>query len=271
MGIFLTPACLPFRENCRCHRSGWLGMVKKIAFAWVAVSLLAGCSLFGEFAPAEDQGYFEPKSAAAQDPYWQRFYELEQEIARLKAKLGEPSTPVAAQANPQASESVADDFLARLRQKADQAVKVIDKAIASIDQLPAQQPSQDPAPSHEVDYAVTEISPQVAVAGSVQRNREGDVVTQVTYTQSRQPQYNYSLVYIYPEPKPWNDMWDKLEAANEQDKWRGSNPDKPSYFIYVGAYLHEGDAVKRHDSLVTILGEGPQVRTNVQSAALAAN
>jgi len=246
-------------------------MVKKIAFVGVAVGLLAGCSLFGEFVPTEDQGYFQPKSAATQDPYWQRFYELEQEIARLKAKMGEPSTPASTQPSPRASDSIAQDFLARLQQQADQAVQVIDNAIASIDKLPTQQVSQATLPAEQADYAVAEISPQVAVAGSVQRNREGEVVTQVTYTQSRQPQYNYSLVYIYPEPKPWNDMWDKLEAANEQDKWRGSNPDKPSYFIYVGAYLYEGDAVKRHDSLVTILGEGPQVRTNVQSAALAAN
>lgn len=262
-------------------------MVKKIVVAGSVASLLAGCSLFGEIAPAGEQGYFEPKSAATQDPYWQRFYELEQEIAQLKAKMGEPQ--LAAQTDPVVSPMLAlepttpageaaNDFLVRLQKKADKAVQAIDRAIASIGQLPSGSSAVEGESTVAVDddnevpgdYAVAQVSPQVAVAGSVERNVEGKVVTQVTYTQSRQPRYKYSLVYVYPEPQPWNEMWDKLEAANEQDKWRGSNPDKPTYFIYVGAYLRESDAQKRQDTLVAILGEGPQMRTNVQSVALAA-
>lgn len=251
-------------------------MVKKIALASCVVSILAGCSLFGEYAPAEEKGYFEPKSAATQDPYWQRFYELEREIAQLKAHMNQP---VAQQASSAAStQSAAQQFLEKLRQKTDRALSTIDQAIASIDSLP-QKPAEEadlivqthmPEPMQAVDYGVAEISPQVAVAGSLHRNTEGAVVEQVTYSQSRQPRYKYSLVYVYPEAQPWNEMWDRLEAANEQDKWRGSNPEKPSYFIYVGAYLREIDAMKRHDTLATILGEGPEMRTNVQSTALAA-
>jgi len=238
------------------------------------VVLLSGCSLFEEVAPAGQEGYFAPKSAATQDPYWQRFYELELEIASLKAQLGSPqsgaggssaSGSLASSAKPAANQA-ADEFLDRLRSKTDKAIQVIDQVIASLEQQ-----GQVGEPSEAVDYGVTSINSQVAVAGRVQRTDDGSVVGQSTHSQPRQSGYNYSLVYVYPEPRPWNEMWEKLEAANEQDKWRGSNPEKPSYFIYVGAYIKESDAISRHDNLVSLLGEGPEMRANVRTSALASN
>ena len=111
-----------------------------------------------------------------------------------------------------------------------------------------------------------------AVAGSLQRNQAGKVVQQTNRSQSRQQRYNYSLVYTYAQPQPWNAMWERLEALEETDKWRGSNPAKPSYFIYVGAYLRQQDARKRHDQLAALVGEGPELRPNpAQASALASN
>ncbi len=240
-------------------------MVKRIVLVGGVAWLMAGCSLFGEVAPGTQAGYFEPRTVADQDPYWERFYALEQEIARLKAKLNDSEEPPESKSMlmPADQSDVADEFLARLRQKADKAVLAIDQAIASLDQSPVEQPPQPVVEAHD--------SPQIAIAGAVQRGEQGDVVGQVTRTQSRQAAYNYSLVYVYQEPQPWNEMWERLEQANEQDKWRGSNPAKPSYFIYVGAYYRESDARERHDSLMALLGEGPEMRANVQSSALASN
>lgn len=242
-------------------------MIKRIAVFSGLVCLMNGCSLFNEVAPASNEGYFEPKSAAKQDPYWERFYALEQEIAQLRARMSKTQaeeSQAAVQVGPQSEP--AQEFLTRLRSKADRAVAAIDQAIASIESLPVAAPDEQ-AP----DYAVTTVSPQIAVAGSMHRGEEGEVVGQLSHSQSRQTKYNYSLVYVYQEPQPWNDMWEKLEQADEQDKWRGSNPAKPSYFIYVGAYFKESDAMKRHDSLTALIGEGPEMRANVQSSALASN
>lgn len=256
-------------------------MIRQIVVVGGVACLMSGCSLFNEVAPASEEGYFEPKSAAKQDPYWERFYALEQEIAQLRAKMAsaevgqmnaqaQPVTQLEPQPNP------AEEFLARLRSKADSAVAAIDQAIAALETQSVSPVSQSPvaydvSDAAEAGYVVTTVSPQIAVAGSMQRGDEGEVVGQVTHSQARQSKYNYSLVYVYQEPQPWNEMWEKLEQANEQDKWRGSNPAKPSYFIYVGAYFKESDAMKRHDSLMTLIGEGPEMRANVQSSALASN
>lgn len=255
-------------------------MIRRIVMVGGVACLMNGCSLFNEVAPAPEDGYFEPKSAAKQDPYWERFYALEQEIAQLRAKMAKDEggqvnvqdQPVSKSEPPVSS---AEKFLARLRSKADSAVAAIDQAIAAletqttaaVDETSVANVTDDV----DADYAVTTVSPQIAVAGSMQRGDEGDVVGQVNHSQTRQTKYNYSLVYVYQEPQPWNEMWDRLEQANEQDKWRGSNPAKPSYFIYVGAYFKESDAMKRHDSLTSLIGEGPEMRANVQSSALASN
>lgn len=256
-------------------------MVRRIVLVGSVVGLMSGCSLFNEVAPAPENGYFEPKSTAKQDPYWARFYALEQEIALLRTKMSKNESEqtdtvanTATQVEPQASK--AEEFLARLRSRADSAVAAIDQAIAALDAQPLVHSGEESVSygaggEVEADYAVTTVSPQIAVAGSMQRGDKGEVVGQTTHSQVRQSNYNYSLVYVYQEPQPWNDMWERLEQANEQDKWRGSNPAKPSYFIYVGAYFREADAMKRHDSLMALIGEGPEMRANVQSSALASN
>lgn len=253
-------------------------MIHKVVLVSGLVGVLSGCTLFGDMVTPSQDGYFQPKPVASQDPYWQRFYELEQEIANLKAQMGKSADQATSSTAPQSGQSaiqpLADDFLARLRSKADRAIQIIDRAIAALDTTGNPQVADaggyDPMESAS-DYGVATINTQIAVAGRVQRSEAGDVVGQTADTQVRQARYNYSLVYVYPEPKPWNEMWDKLEAVNEQDKWRGSNPEKPSYFIYVGAYLKESDAVTRHDSLASLLGEGPELRVNARTSALASN
>jgi len=272
-------------------------MVKRFAVAGALSLLVPGCSTWGYLAPQQQKGYFEPKSAVNQDPYWQRFYELEREIAQLKDQLGRKDAgaqPAALESSAQSEQSATattdpaetgsttEEFLTGLKLQADRAVKVIDDVLASLMREPATEPqlqtvtAVEAYPDSYIDqYATKESanpsSAQVAAAGSVQRSPSGEVVSQVTYSQERQAKYNYTLVYIYPEPQPWNAMWDRLEAANEQDKWRGFNPDKLTYFIYVGAYLREQDARERYDMLATSFGEGPEMRVHAQSTALASN
>lgn len=248
------------------------GTVRKIVVAGNLSLLVAGCSIFGYVAPDSKEGYFTPKSTTSQDPYWQRFYELEEEIAQLKAQMNKGDTQALANAVDQPlesqSHSTADVFLSKLRLQADQAVQVIDSVLASL----LEKSSSEPKP---VSVAKTEPSVgsstvgNVAAEGMVQRSENGEVVSQVNFSQQRQSRYNYTLVYVYPEPRPWNEMWDKLEAANEQDKWRGYNADKLSYFIYVGAYLREQDAQQRQTNLVGLFGEGPELRAHAETTALA--
>lgn len=249
-------------------------MLKQILVVTGAAVSLSACSLFSDSAEEShaQTGYFEPKSLADQDPYWKRFYELESEIAQLRAQLDSrrseseavDSATAAGQAessdrhSPQNQVSVADTFLEKVRKQANDALAVIDSALAGIDEHP------------EATYATVQSSEQVAVAGSLQRDYDGQVVQQTNYTQSRQPVYNYSLVYVFPEPQPWDEMWVRLEEANEQDKWRGSKPAKSSYFIYVGAYLYEDDAVDRQNALNLAMGEVPEIRVNGQATSLAA-
>ena len=241
-------------------------MLKQTCLITASVTVLSACSLFSGFGskPATQQ----PRDLTVQDPYWKRFYELEKEIAHLRLKLDDRSSSnvdSSIQSNRVSSTSStnvdAGAFLDQIQRQTNQAIAVIDEAISALDSKPTA-----PSPS---PYKPT--SPVIAIAGSLQRDQEGEVVQQLTHTQSRQPKYNYSVVYVYQEPRPWDEMWNKLEQANEQDKWRGSNPSKPSYFIYVGAYLKQSDAEIRQDSLLSLLGEGPELRMNHNATALAAN
>ncbi|MAR92498.1 MAG: hypothetical protein SV765_07700 [Pseudomonadota bacterium] len=222
-----------------------------------------------------DKGATGPmaNSVARQDPYWQRFYELEQKIAELQARLRTAPGPVTE------TESDRDEppgnpgaaFLERLRGRTDQALARLDAAIAALTPAPDRSLADSNEPAAVVRSAPPTAAP-AAVAGSLQRNQAGKVVQQTNRSQSRQQRYNYSLVYTYAQPQPWNAMWERLEALEETDKWRGSNPAKPSYFIYVGAYLRQQDARKRHDQLAALVGEGPELRPNpAQASALASN
>lgn len=251
-------------------------MLKRTILVVGSVGLLSACSLLGSFGyePAEPAD----RNVAKQDPYWQRFYELEQEIAQLRLQLDKKSPEaasseptdklIATAANEQNSASRADAFLERLRASTDTAIASIDRALASIQKTAKPTLASDHEVVDEPNYSEPQVENDI-VAGSLQRGSEGEVVSQVTYSQPRQAAYNYSVVYVYPEPQPWDEMWAKLEQAQELDKWRGSNPDKPSYFIYVGAYLKQADAIERQQMLMGLVGEGPELRANHNTAIAA--
>lgn len=235
-------------------------MLKRLCFISGAVMVISACSLLGEFESTQSPSkpYFKTKSVAEIDPYWQRFYQLEQEIAQLKLKLKDRPSPALAI---ESSNNQSDAIIHKLRAHASKALSAIDNAIAAIDDSAIEQ----------VPAANERRSPRVAIAGAMERDADGAVVKQITYSQPRQPQYNYSLVYVYPEPQPWNDMWARLESVKEEDKWRGSNPSKPSYFIYVGAYIQENDALARQENLMAAVGAGPELRSKINNVSLAAN
>ena len=149
-------------------------MIRRIVMVSGVACFVSGCSLFNKVAPAPESGYFEPKSAAKQDPYWERFYALEQEIAQLRAKMakaeagqaeaqGQAITKHEPQVNP------AEEFLARLRSKADSAVAAIDQAIAALETQTIASVGDEPVAhdlggdNAEVDYSVTTVSSQIAV------------------------------------------------------------------------------------------------------------
>lgn len=236
-------------------------MIKQTCLVTASVTLLSACSLFhSSFGskPIVD----ESRDLTIQDPHWRRFYELEQEIAQLKSRLNATSaetskTSIQSNQEPSTAQSTGDSdaFLTNLRVQTEKAVAAIDSAIESLETA-STEPEQD--------------APSAAIAGSLRRGEQGKVLQQVTHTQPRQPAYNFSVVYVYAEPQPWDDMWQRLEDANEQDKWRGFNPNKLSYFIYVGAYLRQSDAENRQRSLLTAVGQGPELRANHHDGMLAA-
>lgn len=115
------------------------------------------------------------------------------------------------------------------------------------------------------------VTPSNQVNGILERDGQGGVVKSTTYMPAAERQYNFSVVYSYPEETPWNAMWHTLEEANEQDKWRGVNRNKPAYFIYVGAYVSERDATNRQQNLLTLTGQAPDLRKRAINRAIASN
>ncbi len=252
-------------------------MLGRILFTGAAASILSACALLQPFeGKTTQEGYFPAKSVADQDPYWRRFYELEQEIARLKASNARlqqqiaPADSVYTAPAPQPDVKVedpplVDNVLDRVRQQADRAIAAIDRAMESL--------AVSTAPEVRPEVAIETSTPDSApdIQGNLIRDKSGDVIKQTTYSESRRARYNYSVVYVYPEPQPWNDMWAKLEDANEKDKWRGFNPDKTRYFIYVGAYYNQMDAEQRQEALFTLVGERPDLRERLQNQTIASN
>ncbi len=113
--------------------------------------------------------------------------------------------------------------------------------------------------------------PNGAVTGSLARNEDGEVVRSTADVPNSKSRFNYSVVYSYPDASPWNAMWNALESADVNDKWRGVNKRKPAYFIYVGAYVNERDAANRQQNLLTVTGEEPLLRKRAISRAIAVN
>ena len=113
--------------------------------------------------------------------------------------------------------------------------------------------------------------PKGAVNGSLARNEDGEVVRSTAEVPNSKSRFNYSVVYSYPAVSPWNTMWNALEDADVNDKWRGVNKRKPAYFIYVGAYVNERDAANRQQNLLTVTGEEPFLRKRAINRAVAVN
>lgn len=249
-------------------------MLGRILLTGTVAATLSACALLEPLkGDTTRHGYFPPKHLSEQDPYWARFYALERQIAELQAsnqRLQQqlaPAEGVSLSAAPAPevtveSASMVDGVLERVRTQADLAIAAIDRAITAL--------AVTDSGSEEGGRVAVQVDIP-AIQGNLLRDDDGTIVKQTTYSESRKARYNYSVVYVYPEPKPWNDMWDRLESANERDKWRGVNGDRTRYFIYVGAYYSQLDAEQRREALFAIVGERPDLRERVQDHALASN
>src|SRR5690606_30283204 len=169
----------------------------------VTLATLSACALLQPFG-RDDGGFGESRSVQNQDPYWRRFYQLEQEIAQLKesnrrlsqriavpdvAGAGEPVVQDFAAAT--SSSALADDMIARIRSRADTAISAIDRAISSLGiSSPVVAPTAVPAETLSAKVSVPTIN------GSLIRNEEGKIVRQTTYSEARRHRYNYSVVYV---------------------------------------------------------------------------
>lgn len=242
----------------------------RVIAANLIMFILPGCSLFSGFVGVSGGDNSRLRSVSGQDPYWQRFYELEKEIAVLRSDMKQ----VDRLNNPDnVSKSVADgsvdDFLQRLDEQTSKAFDLIDQAITLLDKYELYEITS--ADKTDERYAIARLSPNIGAVGRIRRDDNGIVTGQSNQRQFRKNQYNFSLVYVYPEQASWEVMWNRLEQANERDKWRGSNPEKLSYFIYVGAYVRESDAINRKSYLLGMLGEEPQMRPRTQTVTVASN
>lgn len=252
----------------------------------MAAAVLTACSWLQTSEQSDDLVLEQPRSLRQQDPHMRRFYELEQEIARLRAsnqQLQQQVTAGTAQVAPlvRAAPSsrpaplvsteattypLVDDVLARIRLQADSAIAAIDRALGALGSSEEAQLAAEPA---TLPVRVPVLAASDASDSPAQRDNPPPVETVAPPPPRRQ--YNYSVVYVYAEPQPWHAMWEKLDTANEQDKWRGKSADQTRYFIYVGAYLHQPQAETRQQQLLTLVGERPDVRERAPDSALAAN
>lgn len=247
---------------------GGLRMLKRILFICIMMATLSGCVYVKGLQGQTTSNGYPIRNMAEQDPYLQRFYELEREIERLRSSnarlqrrlssigptersTASPIHTVDDAITPTAS-GFADDILGRVREQTDRALVALDHAMARLAEAPIISPTSS-----------------ADIHGQLIRNADGEVISQTTQSESRKARYNYSVVYVYPDPQPWNEMWERLEAANEKDKWRGSNRNR--YFIYVGAYYNQRDAEQRQQALFSLLGERPDMRIREQNILVAQN
>ncbi|OUR86635.1 hypothetical protein A9Q81_28340, partial [Gammaproteobacteria bacterium 42_54_T18] len=239
----------------------------KIVSACALTSLLAGCTWYTQLAdPTAHRearvGQFE---AEPRHSYLRRFDALQQRIEALERENHRLRSPKASRsgvssrynnavstitpykvAEPEINKQ--NDVIAQVKLKVSEAVLAIDNVLSQLTATTSAMPvteatEQMSVDEHNVmpDVAEQEAElvasltrPTGAVNGSLARNADGDVVRSTTELRNSKPQFNYSVVYSYPEVTPWNSMWNVLDVADINDKWRGVNKRKPAYFIYVG-------------------------------------
>ena len=249
--------------------------------------------------------------AEPKDAYSKKFDELQLRIEALERENSRLRSPKSRRANLSSAVIVPhkisepkghdnDGVIEQVKLKVSQAILAIDNVLSQLSaaEVASNQPSavRSPEPrsivseSSEAMFSETMLSesspsafvpsePELvasltspnSVSGVLGRNDDGDVVSSTTYLPGTGPSYNFSVVYTYPAVEPWNQMWQVLDDANEQDKWKGVNQNKPSYFIYVGAYVNELDAMNRQNNLLSITGEEPVIRKRAINRAVAAN
>ena len=159
-----------------------------------------------------------------------------------------------------------ESAMGQIQLKVNAAVTAIEKALNSLEKITLNRPTSSDAPPTELHTeSSTEPSTKpYAEPSPAVRNVVPDDSVQVTQdieiTNEKEQQFKYSVIYRYTIEEPWTQMWKKLEDANEQDKWRGVSKGKSSYFIYVGVYLREDEALNRQQYLLGLTGEKPDLR-----------
>ena len=278
----------------------------KIVGACALTSLLAGCTWYTQLADptANREARIGQYEAEPQHSYLQRFDALQQRIEALERENHRLRSPKASRNGVSARHNNAvsaitphkvakpevdkqNDVIAQVKLKVSEAVLAIDNVLSQLTATPVLAAAEQGSVSEDTVVEGSTVMPDVAeqdaelvasltrptgaVNGSLARNADGDVVRSTTDLPNSKPQFNYSVVYSYPEVTPWNSMWNVLENADVNDKWRGVNKRRPAYFIYVGAYVNERDAENRQQNLLTVTGEEPFLRKRAINRAVAAN
>lgn len=272
-----------------------LKMSSRIVGACALSSALAGCTWYTQLAePTESReariGKYE---AQPKDSYLMRFDELQQRIEALERENHRLRSPkgvrngrtmqhnnaisaITPHKLPEPDKDLQNSVIEQVKLKVSQAVLAIDNVLSQLAQASSNsgdnQESELVASLETTGSVVKAMESSInSVSGSLGRNAEGDVVRSTTKIPNSPTRFNFSVVYSYPEATPWNNMWRILEDANEKDKWRGVNKETPAYFIYVGAYISERDAMSRQQNLLTVTGEEPLLRKRAINRAIASN
>lgn len=230
----------------------------RVWVAFLVMGLLlpsvSGCAWYQglEVRYSDRESSFGKRSVRTQDPYVEKFYRLQERIEKLEKKLHKQPIQKANSAKQPATtfyaiNKRAEEAIAYIKAKTQTAIGKIDALIERIDN---KNHTDTVTPSAQLAVANGDVS------GVLERDNQGKVVGSTTDGN----RYNYSVVYVYPETQPWFDMWELLNEAGVNDKWRGENKRKHTYFIYVGAYYAEKPAEKRKHSLLQLTGKAPEVR-----------
>ena len=254
----------------------------------VLFTLTSGCAWYESLKPVTDERdqLMTTHNPGQASPEMARFYELQMRIDALEAQLKrESADPLPVPANDKINESKVESLLRYVREQTRAAIELIDNLLAKMDPPADAAPVAPSSVTSEPENQFSSPAPQsvpvaetagvmsppesvhteAAIAGTLQRGVDGQVVAST----SDGNRYNYSVVYVYPETRPWFDMWALLDKNGVQDKWRGQNPDKQTYFIYVGAYYTERPARKRSMDLQLLTGDLPEIRVREGYQAVA--